>query len=663
MQHHGWDAPGITVALALSVGMVAQVLARHLKIPGIVLLLGAGVALGADGLDIVHPKNLGPGMGVLVSFAVAIILFEGGLQLDLRRLKREGKAIRRMVTVGALITGVGATIAAKLLMDWPWTTAALFGSLVIVTGPTVITPLLRRIRVQHRVGTILEAEGVFGDAIGAILAVVVLEVVLQQQDAVGSAGTFLWELSSRLGFGLIFGGITGYVLAVLLRIPRGVPEEMLSIFTLSMAAVIFQASNTIRPESGVLSVIIAGMVVGNFRGLAIEEIKSFKEQLTTLMIGMLFVLLAASVPIASIVDLGWRGVATVGALILVVRPLAVAASTRGTALARNDRLFLMWLAPRGIVAAAVASLFAQSLNNAGIEGGPALQALVFLVIGTTVILLGLPGGIVAGALGLRRPTGQGTVILGANALGRVIAHGLQAGGEKVVLIDSNPDACSAAEAEGLRVLYGSGMSDRVQLAADLEGRGAVVAAVPNDAVSLLFARHVRKTYKLLKVWTTVSNTKSNTSMEQLKHEGLATLFGMPRELDRWIDRLEQKGVTVSRWRLDQGGQEAMLPIKGEERRRLLPILYRRGKITRPIDESYVAKKDDVLWAAVEAEGVPLLEAAGWVRLETPLEGEKTPAEKKKGGEKKTGEIKAAEKAPAEKVSAEKAPTEKAPDKA
>ncbi|MFN3201989.1 MAG: cation:proton antiporter [Bradymonadia bacterium] len=618
MEHHGWDNPAVTVALALAMGMVSQIFARHLRVPGIVLLLGAGVALGPDGIGIVHPEGLGSGMGVLVGFAVAIILFEGGLQLDFRRLRREAGVIRRMVTLGAAITAVGATVMAKLIMGWPWSTAALFGTLVIVTGPTVITPLLRRIRVQHRVGTVLEAEGVFGDAIGAILAVVALEVVLGQEGAMGSAGTLVWQTISRLGFGLIFGGATGYLLVLILRIPRGVPEELLNTFTLAMAVAIFQISNVIRPESGVLSVIIAGMVVGNARNLALEEVKEFKEQLTTLLIGMLFVLLAADVRLSAIADLGLAGVATVAALILVVRPLAVMASTRGTELTRNERVFLMWLAPRGIVAAAVASLFAVSLKRAGVEGGESLQALVFLVIGSTVILLGLPAGLVAGLLGLRRASGQGVVILGANSLARVMANGLREAGDQVVLIDSNADACAAAEAEGFRVLYGSGMSDRVQLAADLSGRRAVMATVPNDAVSLLFARHARKVHKLEKVWTAIREAKGNMSTDQLEHEGLHVLFGGPREIDRWIDRLDQRLVKSERWQLPAANANAAQPLSLSQSK-VLPVLYQRGKVTAPVDAHYSPKKGDVLWALLESDGAEALSAAGWRAVEAEAE--------------------------------------------
>ena len=216
------NEPAFNVGLALAVGMLAQALARHLRIPGIVLLLAAGVLLGPDLLGIVRPDSLGDGLQMLVGFAVAVILFEGGLNLNLRRLRREALSIRRLATWGAIVTAVGGALAARLLLDWSWTLSALFGTLVIVTGPTVINPLLRRIRVNPNLATVLEAEGVLVDAIGAIVAIVALEVALSPSGESLALGS--WHLLSRLGFGAILGTVTGLLLACCCAPSTGFPR-------------------------------------------------------------------------------------------------------------------------------------------------------------------------------------------------------------------------------------------------------------------------------------------------------------------------------------------------------------------------------------------------------------------------------------------------------
>jgi NhaP-type Na+/H+ or K+/H+ antiporter len=283
----------LTISLALAAGMVAQSLARHLRVPGIVLLLIAGVSLGPDGFGVVDPEALGSALQILVGFAVAVILFEGGMNLGLKRLRREAGVIRRLITVGALVTAVGGTLLARFVLEWDWRLAVLFGSLVVVTGPTVITPLLRRFKVTRKVETVLEAEGVLIDAVGAVLAVVTLEVVLSFSTESLAEGAV--QLVSRLGFGFVLGCVAGLVIALLLRYKKVVPEGFENVLTLSLVLALFQISNAIMPESGIMTVTAAGIVVGNIRTRALRDLMEFKEQLTLMFIGLLFVLLTAFV--------------------------------------------------------------------------------------------------------------------------------------------------------------------------------------------------------------------------------------------------------------------------------------------------------------------------------------------------------------------------------
>ncbi|HYG62740.1 MAG TPA: cation:proton antiporter, partial [Thermoanaerobaculia bacterium] len=335
MEASAFNDPALTIAIALAAGMLAQVAARHLRMPGIVLLLATGVLLGPDLLGVIRPGTLGTSLQDLVGFAVAVILFEGGMNLNLGRLRREARSIRQLVTLGALVTAAGGAVAARLLMGWEWPTAVLFGTLVMVTGPTVITPLLRRLKIKTRVATVLEAEGVLADAIGAVAAVVALEVVISPA---GSLAHGAWDLVARLGFGALLGVLGGVAAAALLRFEKVVPEGLESVLTLSIAVALFQGSNAILGETGIVAVVVAGMVVGNAHSHFLAEMREFKEQVSVMLIGLLFVLLAADVRVSQVVSLGWAGVATVLALMLVVRPLNILVGTLGSDLTARERL-------------------------------------------------------------------------------------------------------------------------------------------------------------------------------------------------------------------------------------------------------------------------------------------------------------------------------------
>jgi len=262
--------PSFTFALALGAGVVAQLVASHLRIPSIVPLLATGIILGPDGLRLILPRSLGEGLFPLVSLAVAVILFEGGLNLDLRRLRREGSAIRRLVTVGALVTVTGGALAATAIMGWSPRLAILFGTLVIVTGPTVIRPLLRNVPLRPRVATVLEAEGVLIDPIGAIVAVVTLQVVLTPGLDSFTAG-FL-GLLYRLGFGAGAGLLFGFAIVGVLRLRRAIPEGLENLVVIGTALVTFEVCETVLSESGILAVTVAGVVVGNMETRVSREL-------------------------------------------------------------------------------------------------------------------------------------------------------------------------------------------------------------------------------------------------------------------------------------------------------------------------------------------------------------------------------------------------------
>jgi NhaP-type Na+/H+ or K+/H+ antiporter len=602
--------PALAVALALAAGMLAQAAARHLRIPGIVLLLAVGVVLGPDVAGVVQPRTLGAALPMLVGFAVAVILFEGGMNLDLRRLRREARSIRQLVTLGALVTALGGAAAARLVLGWSPRLSVLFGTLVIVTGPTVITPLLRRIRVKTSVATVLEAEGVFGDAIGALIAVVALEVTLAPGAGLLSAGA--WEFASRLGGGALTGLAGGFAIAWLLR-ARWLPDGLENVGTLSLVLALYQLSNALLPESGIVSVIVAGLVAGNAGAPAMAPLKEFKEQLTVLFIGMLFVLLAADVRLAEIGRLGWRGLATVGILMFVVRPANILIGTLGGGFSLRERAFMAWMAPRGIVAAAVSSAFAAALNAAKVPGGGDLRALVFLVIAVTVVVQGLSGGLVARLLGVRRAA-SGYLILGANGLGRAFGQLLAAGGQEALFLDSNADACRDARAAGFRALHGSALDAALLARAQLDARLGCLALTSNEEVNYLFAVTARREWKVPRAWAAVRRDHVGVAHDMVLESGLHVIFGEPRSLEIWALRLEQGEAAVERWeRIAPAGEPGA--AAGPRELLFLPLAVRRGADLLFMDEELAPRPQDELHVAIYLPRGPearaLLAAEGW----------------------------------------------------
>ncbi|MEE2777602.1 MAG: cation:proton antiporter [Acidobacteriota bacterium] len=614
LAHFSFSDPALTVALALAVGTLVQGIAHHLRVPGIVFLLAAGVVLGPEGAGVVLPASLGTGLDMLVGFAVAVILFEGALHLDLRRLRREAHSIRGLVTSGALVTAVGGTLAPRLLLDWSWRTSLVFGTLVIVTGPTVVTPLLRRIRVRRNIATVLEAEGVLGDAVGAVAAAVAFEIAIDS----GAGGFGVDAFVVRLAVGALVGGAVGGVASGLLKLRGWVPEGLRNIFTLTLALACFQISNSLVHESGIVAVVVAGLVLGNLRVHDVDELREFKEQLTTMFIGMLFVLLAADVGLADVRGLGWPGVAVVGVLMFVVRPLDVVVATRRSSLELKEKAFLAWLAPRGIVAAAVSTLFAESLESEGLEGGGELQALVFLVIAVTVVVQGLSGGVVASALGVREAPRGGYAVLGANAVGRALARELSVDTAGSILIDSNATECGRAEEEGLSVVYGSALQESVLVRAGLDHRAGCVGFTTNVGINFTFARRAAREFRSSAVWVALERNEVAVGAGMVERIGGRVLFGGPVRLVSWIRALE-RGTAVrcvllpppesKSTRLD-----AVLPPTDE----VLPLARLRSGAATPVDGATRLGPEDRLACSVRREALAAVAAAvaerGW-RLE------------------------------------------------
>ncbi|MBK9307827.1 MAG: cation:proton antiporter [Nitrospira sp.] len=523
-------------------GVLAQSLARHLNIPSTVLLLPLGAALGPEWLNWVHPGSMGHGLFDLVDFAIAVILFEGGLNLQWSRLRRQEAPIRQLVTWGAVLTLAGATFAAHMILDWSFGHSLLFGSLVVVTGPTVVAPLVRNMRLRPHMRTIIEAEGVLIDPIGAVLAILVLNFVLSP--AAETLTSELHLLAMRLGFGIVAGTVGGFLIGGLLRWPGLVPHGYTNIFTLALTYGLFQLSDQVIPQSGILAVTVAGILVGNLGTQVDRDLRDFKDQMTVMLVGLLFILLVADIRWKDIVELGAAAWWTVAVLIFMVRPASVFLSTIGTGLPIQERMFLAWVAPRGIVAAAIASLTAEAMRQEQLEGGEALRAMVFMTIGVTVLHASIFARPMAHLLQLRLPKRETVAILGVRELSLAVAAELKKGGTPVVFIDSEPRHCRLAEDAGFPVIFGDALEERTMMRARFDSVETVVGLTENDHLNSRFVTLARTLFKVPHAYMAVDSLDGQSSPTHVRQADADILFEGPHDIERWNVRFRQRAVEM-----------------------------------------------------------------------------------------------------------------------
>lgn len=498
-----------SLVLIAVVGVLAQWLAWRLHLPSILLLLLGGVLVGPV-TGLLEPRLLfGDLLHPLVSLAVAVILFEGGLTLELKELRQVGQAVLRLATLGVLVTWGLATLGGHWLAGLSWPLAILFGSIMTVTGPTVIQPLLRHIRPKGHVGPVAKWEGILGDVIGATLAVLVFHAIVDGATfQEGAAGHTFWGLLKTLGVGAVTGLAGALVLAVPLR-RRLLPDALQSPFVLAIVLGVFALSDSITHESGLLAVTLMGFILANSAGTPIGHIIEFKETLTTLLLSSLFVVLAAGLSLDELRATSAGSIAFVAFLILIVRPIAVMISTYGTEISIKESLFLAWLAPRGVVCAAVASLFGAQLADPVYTGGnpipeaAGLSTLAFLVIIATVAIYGLSAKLVARKLGLAEADPQGCVLVGAGPFATQLAHALQKAELPVVLVDTNRSSIVAAKLAGLPAVAGNILSHEAHDRVPLGGIGNLLALTGNDEVNALCALHFQEHFGRASVYQLV----------------------------------------------------------------------------------------------------------------------------------------------------------------
>lgn len=473
------------VAMIVGLGVGAQWLGWRVGLPAILLLLVFGFFAGPIAGWVQPDILLGDLLQPFVSLAVGIILFEGGLSLRISELAEVG-VVRRLVSVGMLTTWAISTAAAFLILDLDFALSSLLGAIVVVSGPTVIIPMLRHLRPREPIGSILRWEGIVIDPIGATFAVLVFEAVFVA-DEFREATTM-----AILGFveTVAIGGITGVVAAAVLVIMLQrywVPDYLENAVTFMLVVAAFEFSDEIRAESGLFAVTIMGIVIANRKRLVLRHIVEFKENLGIIIVSSLFILLAARLKLEDIEHIGWESLLFLAVLIFIARPATVMVSTIGSGLDWRERLFLGWMAPRGIVAAAVASIFALELEHIGHDDAERLVPLTFMVIVGTVMIYGLTAGPMARWLKISRPQPQGVLFAGAHPWARRIAGALRANGFDVLLVDSNQENVAAASVNDLPSMHADILSERCLQEVEFCGVGRLVAMTSNSEVNSLAA--------------------------------------------------------------------------------------------------------------------------------------------------------------------------------
>lgn len=510
----------ITGMLALIgvLSLLCQWVGWKLRLPAILPLLLCGLLLG-PGLGILNPDEIfGDLLFPIISLGVAVILFEGALTLNFKEIKDHGRMVTNLVSIGALVTWLVIVPAAHFLMGFEWSIAALFGALVVVTGPTVIVPMLRTVQPKSNLASILRWEGIVIDPIGALMAVLVFEYIAVSNDPTTHVLHAL-GLTLVIGFGL--GAVAGYLTGLAIR-KNLFPHYLLNTAVLTIMLGVFVGSNLVQHESGLLTVTVMGILLANMRGVDIADILEFKETLTVLLISALFILLAARLDSGAMLDLGIGGIAVLLVVMFVARPLSIWISGLGTNLSSKDKWFLSWVAPRGIVAAAISSLFAIKLEAVGLEGASSIVPLVFLIIIGTVVIQSLTAGRWAKFLGVKEGSNQGLLIFGASNFSRELAKVLISKNIKVVLADNNWDSIRQARMENIPVYFGNPASEHAETYMDLSGVGRVLVMSPYRQLNPLVTFYFQDLLGVEKVYG-LNNADSASARHQLSESYLKRL--------------------------------------------------------------------------------------------------------------------------------------------
>jgi NhaP-type Na+/H+ or K+/H+ antiporter len=586
-----------TLAAILVLGVGAQWLSWRLRLPSILPLLLLGILAGPV-TGLLDPDALfGPVLFPMISLGVALVLFEGGLTLRLRDLRGHGRVVSNLVSWGAALNWALISIGCHYLAGIDASLAMLFAALMVVTGPTVINPLLRTMRAEQGVAQVLRWEGILIDPVGALLAVLVFQYLLTGS---GSLQLFAGSVAAGTAIGVAGAWTLGQVLR-----RHWVPEYLLNVLTLAWVVLVFAGSDAVAHESGLLAVTVMGVMLANMRDVAVGEILSFKESLSILIISILFIVLAARVAPGDIAATGVQG-AVVLLVVLSARPLVVWLSCLGSGYRWQQQALIAWVAPRGIVAAAVSSLFALRLEEAGYAGATQLVALTFLVIIATVLLQSLTARPVTRLLGLAEAEPNGLLVVGANPVARAIGKVLRDHGFRVKLADTSWEEIRAARMAGLEVYYGDPLSSHAEQFLELVGIGRLLAMSRRSRWNTLACMKYRNEFGAGRVFSLRNAEDRDASERSRMADDYAAprLFGPDVTYQKLASLLAQ-GAELKTLRLSE--DYSLDDYRRDNRVRLIPlfVLDARQRLRVVTDEAAAPEPGERLIALVWSVDEPV----------------------------------------------------------
>ena len=583
------------VAAILGLGVAAQVLADRLEIPSVLFLILAGIAVGPEGLNLVGLSSFGgpEPLSAIVGLSVAVIIFEGAFHLKLSKLRQTPREAFRLITLGAAITFLGTAVAVRFALGASWELSLLIGSLLIATGPTVITPILEVVNVRDRVAAALETEGIVNDVTAAILAVVIFEVVVRMDSELPLV---IQSFVSRLGIGLLVGVLSAGILWYLLDHVNLSPSNAVRnsrLIVLVGAIMTYGIAEGFASEAGIAAVATAGVLLGNLDLPYEEEIEAFKGDITLIVLSFVFISLATLLSFEDLLSLGLGGLLVVTAVVALIRPVAVLLSTYGDRFSFREQVFMSVAGPRGIIPASVATLFALDLRSTNPEAATLLVGTVFLVILTTVVLEGGFARHIAQAL---KVLPMRVIIVGAGRVGRGLAERLEDRGENVILIERDQQQVERARNAGFTVHHGDGTDVNVLESVGAENAKIFAAATGDDDSNLLVAQLVNSNFDVETVIARVNTPGNASAFEELGVRAIAADQSIAQSMDNAIER-----PALSEWMSELGRSGDVQEIEVTADRLV-------GKTIGELDGDL---PDGVLIALVSREGDSQIPESDW----------------------------------------------------
>ncbi|GIX15907.1 MAG: sodium/hydrogen antiporter [Rhodothalassiaceae bacterium] len=603
-------AEALDIALLVGMGVAAQWAADRLRIAAILPLLVLGYVVGPV-LGWLDPDRLfGDLLFVGVSLGVGIILFEGALTLDFRRLEGGGTLVLRLVTLGFAVSAAVLAAASHLLLGFPPLLALLFGAIASVSGPTVIIPLLKAVRPKEKLAEILRWEGILIDPIGAVAAVILFESLIASQTVTGERAWW-FTLIQVLGVGTAFGIAVGIGFGALLR-RHAIPDYLHNVAALAVVLLTFALANHFAHESGLVAVTVLGITLANMREVPKEGILDFKESLSILLISLLFILLAARMDMRGFAAIGPLALVGMGVAVVLSRPLAVWVAALGAPLAAPEKLVLASIAPRGIIAAAVSALFALRLEELGIPGAGLFAPLVFAVIVGSVLLYSLAARPVARALGQTEPEDHGALVIGANPAAIAIAAHFHELGLPVIVADQDWRAIREARLKGLRTFFGHPVSEQADRQLDLVGIGMLLALSRDASLNLLACLRYKGEFGSRHVFMARPDRAAEGGELSASVELRGRLLFAPGWTIERLNALLEHGGAIIRHELAEGEEADSVLARCGGPDRLLFVVERAGSI-RPVAEKLAPKPAAGDWLIIACDPEPAEDASGGKR--------------------------------------------------